>query len=128
MCVTLGFFGLALAVFAAECDLGTTDFHGGVGIQLSTGQRALDLGRLACCEQLMVGLGGKLGGFLGESCGTIATAEIDLGTLVISCLVFQSGLAGNRAGRFEWFGLFFGGESHKSNSHQGTAQETDITK
>ena len=127
LCVALGFSRLALAFVAAETNLDPADFDVGVRIELATGEWAFHLGCLAGRDQLVIGLRGELGGILGESTGAVATAEINLGTLVISGLVLQSGFTRNWASCLEWLGFFIGSKRHETNSQYRTHHDTDIT-
>ena len=113
--IALGVGDFALALFAAESHFDPADVNCFVSIQWTTGKRALALSGLASCSQLVIGLGCILGSVFREGTWAVTTAEVDLATFVVSGLVFQSRLAGNRAGRLEGLGLFFSGISNQAN-------------
>lgn len=124
--IALGFLDLALALFAAEANLGFADGDIRVRIALGTGQWALRLSGLAGGNQLVVGLHSVLGGVLGECAWAVAAAEVNLSALVVSRLIFESWLTGNRAGGLERFGLFISGESHETDGQNGRKCDSDF--
>jgi hypothetical protein len=90
-------FGFPFAIVAAECDFRTGDFDASRLIKIPATEGTTLLLVLLGGDKLMIGLGGKFLGVLGEFAGASVAAEKHFRIFVLGGFADVGGLVGNHA-------------------------------